>query len=150
MLRKSAANKAAWNKTTTAVHTGTDDIDYVVKSKPVKTEKKVSLPRPESAIEAQLALQITLCQLPTPIRNHKFLTDRKLELDFAWPALMIACECQGMAHRIKEKFESDIEKRFLAFEAGWTVLEVSGKTIRDGRAIQWLQKVFKKQLGVGV
>ena len=39
VLRKSAANKAAWNKATTAVHTGTDGIDYVVKSKPVKPSK---------------------------------------------------------------------------------------------------------------
>lgn len=100
------------------------------------------IPRPESSIEAEFALQIRAARLLEPQREYEFLPPRKFRLDFAWPVLMIAVEVQGKVHRIDERFEADIEKRALALLAGWQVLEVSGATIRSGQALVWLEKLL--------
>ncbi len=99
--------------------------------------------RQESSIEAQLALQMRALKLPAAERNYRFLPNRKLELDFAWPEAKLGVEVQGMAHRIKEKFKVDIEKRALALLGGWKVLEVGGAEIRSGVAIQWVEALLK-------
>jgi hypothetical protein len=104
-------------------------------------------PRMESKLELRFDQQIFEANLPKPEKNWFFLLGRNFELDRAWPALKVAVEIQGMAHRIKGKFKRDIEKRALAMLAGWTVLEVDGAAIRDGRAIEWLKQLFKKNEG---
>jgi len=76
-------------------------------------------------------------------RNYFVLPGRDFELDFAWPALAIAVEIQGMAHRIKGKFRRDIEKRALATLAGWTVLELDGDAVRSGQGIEWLKRLIE-------
>lgn len=98
--------------------------------------------RKQSDIEIQFAKQIHLLKLPTPKRNYLFIEGRRFELDFAWPELRIGVAAQGMAHRIKKSFHSDIEWRALALLAGWSVLEVGGREIRNGKAIQWLQQLL--------
>jgi very-short-patch-repair endonuclease len=104
-------------------------------------------PRMESKLELRFDQQIFEANLPKPEKNWFFMLGRDFELDRAWPALRVAVEIQGMAHRIKGKFKRDIEKRALAMLAGWTVLEVDGASIRDGRAIDWLKQLFKKNDG---
>jgi len=100
--------------------------------------------RKESAIEVMFAQQIHLLKLPAPKRNYLFMPGRKLELDFAWPDRKIAVEVQGMVHRIHGRFCADIEKRALALLAGWKILEVGGKEIRNGKASQWLQELLNQ------
>ena len=103
----------------------------------------------ESKIERRLDQQImgnglaALMAAGPMARNYFFLPDRDFELDFAWPHMKIAVEVQGMAHRIKGKFQRDIEKRALALLAGWRVLEVDGASVRDGRAIEWLKQLLE-------
>jgi very-short-patch-repair endonuclease len=104
----------------------------------------VKLPRPvESSIEAMFALQLRAARLPEPKREFAFCEGRKFRLDFAWPERLIAVEVQGMVHRIKERFEADIEKRALALLGGWRVLEVSGQAVRDGRALGWIEQLLQ-------
>lgn len=79
-------------------------------------------------------------------RQFYFLKGRDLTIDFAWPGFMIGVEVQGMAHRIKGKFKTDIEKRALAMLRGWRVLEVDGASIRDGRAIGWLRSLLWEKM----
>lgn len=98
---------------------------------------------PESKIERRLAQQIVDANIPIPPqRNYFFMAERDFEFDFAWPSRKVAVEVQGMAHRIKGKFQRDIEKRALAQLAGWRVLEVDGSAIRDGRAMNWLKQLL--------
>lgn len=101
--------------------------------------------KPGSKIEELLAQQISTVGLPAPVREYRHIPGRKYRLDFAWPDRLIAVEVQGMVHRIKERFEADIEKRAESLLAGWTVLEVSGASIRDGRAIGWIEKLLRRQ-----
>lgn len=98
--------------------------------------------RKESAIEIQFAQQIHLLKLPKPKRNYLFNPPRKQELDFAWPERKIAVEVQGMVHRIKGRFNADMEKRALALLAGWKILEVGGREIRNGVASKWLEQLL--------
>ena len=95
-----------------------------------------------SEIEELFAAQIAEAGLPAPQREAAYLIGHRHRLDFAWPALKIGVEVQGMVHRIKGRFEADIEKRALGLLQGWRVLEVSGAAIRDGRAIKWLRALL--------
>lgn len=111
--------------------------------------KKQTDTQEESEIERMLAEQIQLAGLPVPEHPYYHLRGRSHHLDFAWPEWTVngwqfGLEVQGMAHRVKDKFLRDIEKRFLAQQQGWLVLEVAGDHVRDGRAIEWLQILFKR------
>jgi very-short-patch-repair endonuclease len=100
--------------------------------------RRVGTKRGPSPLELAFAEQLSILRIPAPVREHRFLAERKFRLDFAWPSQRVAVEVQGMVHRIKGRFKEDIEKRALALLAGWRVLEVSGAEIRSGQAIAWL------------
>lgn len=97
----------------------------------------------ESKLERRFAQQLAeRPRIPAHQRNYFFLPDREFELDFAWPALKLAVEVQGQAHRVKGRFKADIEKRALALLGGWRVLEVDGDAVRSGRGVQWLEQIL--------
>ncbi len=95
-----------------------------------------------SKIEEMLAEQIAAAGLPAPVREFKYVHGRRFRLDFAWPDRMIGVEVQGMVHRIKKRFEADIEKRALGLLAGWRIMEVSGASIRSGQAVKWIGEML--------
>lgn len=47
---------------------------------------------------------------------------------------------KGHAHPIR--FEKDIEKYNEAALYGWTVIRVTPQMVRDGRAIEWLERAL--------
>jgi len=150
ILAKSARNKAAWSPVASAVNAAAQKAeagDVVrVSTKPdgkVKITYKQAVDRAQSNLEVMFSFDIENDALPAAERNYRAIEGRKFEIDFAWPALKFGCEVQGMCHRIRERFEADIEKRALLALDGWTILEVSGKTIRDGRAVEWLKAMLK-------
>lgn len=103
----------------------------------------VAQPQKVSKLERRFSQQLAdNPDLPAHQRNYFFLPDRDLELDYAWPAVKVAVEVQGMAHRIKAKFKRDIEKRALALLAGWRILEVGGEEVRSGKALEWLRQLL--------
>jgi very-short-patch-repair endonuclease len=120
--------------TATALVTGaiTHRTATAVELAPVVTAPK------ESEIERRFAQQIRAAGLPEPEREYYHITGRDFRLDFAWPAIKLGVEVQGMAHRIKSKFHADMEKRILAQMNGWLVMEISGDMVRHDTAIAWL------------
>ena len=96
-----------------------------------------------SQIHIRMRQQIQQAGLPAPVEEYYHIKGRDFRLDFAWPDRKIGVEVQGMAHRIKGKFHSDIEKRALAMLDGWRILEVSGDTVRDERGIEWLKQLLE-------
>lgn len=100
------------------------------------------LPKAESPLEAELALQIRALKLPAPVRQYQFLKDRKYQADFCWPDRRLIVECNGEPHRIKAMFERDMERNGQAIVEGWTVLCVGRKLIFDGRAIGWISRLL--------
>lgn len=120
---------------------------------PIPKPPKVLVPKPPkpvSDIEELLDQQIrAVGNLPKPIREYCHLRGSKHRLDFAWPEYryqgrQIGVEVQGMVHRSsKEQFNRDLEKRALGLLQGWMILEVGGEQIRSGKAMEWLQELFK-------
>jgi len=103
-----------------------------------------------SDIEELFAQQIRLVgNLPAPEREYHHLRGSKHRLDFAWPeyrvnGMQLGVEVQGMVHRVKHNFSADLEKRARGLLQGWMVLEVGGDQIRSGKAMEWLQELFKR------
>ena len=97
-----------------------------------------------SEIEESMAQQIKLLGLPEPVRQHKYLEDRRYRADFAWPQHKLALEVQGAVHRITGRFKAEFERRFLLQLHGWTVIEAGGDEVRSGRAAAWLMAMMEK------
>lgn len=122
-------------------------VDKITTAGPMPAEPKEKV---GSEIEELFAQQITLVgNLPEPIREYHHLRGSKHRLDFAWPeyrvnGLQLGVEVQGMVHRVKHNFSGDLEKRARGLLQGWMVLEVGGEQIRSGKAMEWLQELFKR------
>jgi very-short-patch-repair endonuclease len=71
-----------------------------------------------------------------PVRQYKYLPDRKYKADFAWPGFMLAVEVDGSVHRIKERFAEDCRRQNELKFAGWHVFRVTGAMVRSGEAIK--------------
>ena len=104
-----------------------------------------------SYIEDSFALMLNHHQLPPPIREHRFDTERKWRFDFAWIDQKIAVEIEGISwsstrHQRLSGFLKDCEKYERALQLGWIVYRVPGPWIavrrRDVRHI-WRHDVVK-------
>ena len=100
--------------------------------------------------------QIRLAGLPEPLREYVFHANRNWRFDFCWrgDGLLVACEIEGgiwmqtdtgrsKGHAHPERFEQDCEKYNEAALYGWTLLRVTPDMIRDGRAIDWLDRALR-------
>lgn len=100
--------------------------------------------------------QIRLAGLPEPVREYVFHANRNWRFDFCWRSdgLLVACEIEGgiwmqtdtgrsKGHAHPERFEQDCEKYNEAALYGWTLIRVTPDMIRDGRAIDWLDRALR-------
>ncbi len=100
--------------------------------------------------------QIRLAGLPEPIAEYVFHANRNWRFDFCWrgDGLLVACEIEGgiwmqtdtgrsKGHAHPERFEQDCEKYNEAALYGWTLIRVTPDMIRDGRAIDWLDRALR-------
>lgn len=99
--------------------------------------------------------QIRLSQLPDPLLEYTFHANRKWRFDFCWKnhGQLVACEVEGgiwmqtttgrsKGHAHPQRFESDCEKYNEAALYGWLVIRVTPAMIRDGRAMDWLERAL--------
>ncbi len=92
-----------------------------------------------------LALQIRAMRLPTPEREFQFDPARKWRFDLCWPALKLAVECDGGQWTTgggRHATAADYDKMNSAILAGWRPLRFTGSQIKDGSAIQLLERVL--------
>jgi hypothetical protein len=100
--------------------------------------------------------QIRLAELPEPLQEYVFHANRNWRFDFCWRegGLLVACEVEGgiwmqtetgrsKGHAHPERFEQDCEKYNEAALYGWTLIRVTPVMIRDGRAIDWLDRALR-------
>ena len=113
------------------------------------------MPKQESALEAELAMQIAYAKLPDYEREFRFDDSRRWRFDFAWPALKVAAECEGGLwsggrHTRPKGFEADAEKYNAAALLSWIVLRFTGAQIKSGYALDTLSRAIKlRQPDVG-
>ena len=86
----------------------------------------------EAAFFAALALHGA--DLPAPCRELVFAPPRRWRFDAAWPAAMLAAECDGgqwAAGGGRHNTDADREKLNAAAALGWRVLRFSASMITD-------------------
>jgi very-short-patch-repair endonuclease len=73
--------------------------------------------------------------LPAPVREYPFAKDikRKWRVDVAFPSLKLAIEIEGMAHRTRKQYLSDMEKFNHLSLRGWTLVRVYTRWIATER-----------------
>ena len=77
----------------------------------------------ESRLEVRLARLLRTSGLPVAARQHPV---SRYRLDFAWPALLVACECDGFEHHGARLAWKRDRARLAAIEAaGWRVVHVT-------------------------
>jgi hypothetical protein len=99
--------------------------------------------------------QIRLANLPPPLREYRFHAERQWRFDFCWKnhGYLVACEIEGgiwmqtktgrsKGHAHPERFESDCEKYNEAALYGWLLLRVIPEMVRDGRALDWIERAL--------
>jgi very-short-patch-repair endonuclease len=82
-------------------------------------------PATDSPMETRLRLLLVLAGLPGPVANRDVVVDGAwlARPDLSYPELRIAIEYDGDHHRVERRqWQSDISRRRLLEDAGWTVL----------------------------
>lgn len=105
----------------------------------------------QSQLEAQLTFMIKAYGLPEPVREYRLpeLPEREHRFDFVWLSQRLLVEVNGATwvansgHTSGKGIERDTEKCCLAVLAGYRVLVVTGLQVKDGRAVQWIEKALK-------
>lgn len=96
--------------------------------------------------EEMFESQLTRSGVTGWVREHKFHGSRNWRFDFAWLDEMLAVEINGGTFRAKggahtgAGFRRDCVKGMAAIELGWTVITVMPEHVRQGRALQVLEK----------
>ena len=98
-----------------------------------------------SSIEIELAMFLESENINGYETEYRFLEKRRYRFDFAWPDLKLAVECEGGIwnggrHTRGAGFQNDCEKYNEAALLGWTVLRVTADQVRNGKALNWIQR----------
>lgn len=98
--------------------------------------------------EELLLSQIRLAGLPEPEPEHRFWPGRRFRFDFAWPALMLACEVEGGTwvsgrHSRGKGYEADCIKYAEAVLRGWKVIRVTSQMVERGDALILLRRAIE-------
>jgi len=101
-----------------------------------------------SVLEEMFLEQVRLAGLPLPERQVGLVPGRRYKHDFYWPSARLAVEINGgtwvpgMAHSGGAGLERDYEKAALtALQGVWTLF-VSGRQVRSGQALAWLEALL--------
>ena len=151
-----AAQKQANDKkeeTNIILSDGIDDTQAKISTKSKKAVDK-SVDKPTKKVKARSYLEVKMEQqiknsiLPPFVTEFKPIADRRFRCDFAWPTHKIILEVNGEVHRIKSRFDRDLEKHALLLLDGWTVLCVGSIQVREGQALEWLLRLFAMRSGL--
>lgn len=84
----------------------------------------------ESRLEARFWRLILTTDLPVPVRQHWVVgAARRYRLDFAWPDVYVAVECEGRAFHDAATAERDDRRRGDLASLGWRVIPVTWRQL---------------------
>ena len=101
-------------------------------------------------MEDLLAEQCRLAGLPKPERQVALVPGRRFKHDFYWPQARIAVEVNGGlflprgAHSGGTGAERDYEKAALTLLQGVSTVFVSGRHVRQGTALAWIEALLRR------
>jgi len=105
----------------------------------------------KSDLERELAFQIRAVGLPEPEREARFHPVRRWRADFLWrEPYMILVEVHGGTwqmgrHSRGAGFRNDAEKENSATLMGYRVFKFTTGMVKEGAAIQTLERAFKEE-----
>lgn len=126
-------------------------------SAPAVTKPKAATTLKRISACNELAFQIKALKLPIPEAEFMFAKGigRKWRFDLCWPAHMTAVEIEGLVvkriagqiivsgrHATVQGFKDDTVKYASAVLLGWSILRFEQSLIRDGTAVDFIQKVL--------
>jgi very-short-patch-repair endonuclease len=82
-------------------------------------------------------------------REYRFHPRRLWRIDIANLTLKLAVECEGAGpgglgrHQRPAGFEKDCEKYAELAIAGWRLIRVTGKQVKNGQALNWIERALK-------
>lgn len=105
----------------------------------------------KSALESQLAYMIRCVGLPEPVIQYRLpeTPKRRYMWDFCWPCERLLVDVQGgtwmpkSGHNTGGAIERDCEKMALGTLNGYRVMFVTGLQVKDGRAVQWIERALR-------
>lgn len=99
--------------------------------------------------EDLLVQQLQSAGLSGWTREHRFHPVRKWRFDLAHIELKIAVEVEGFApggragrHQRVAGFTADAEKYAEAAIAGWRLIRVTTRQVREGKALGWIERAI--------
>ena len=103
--------------------------------------------------ETELAFVLKVTDIDAGMeREYRFHEKRRWRFDFAWPALRMAVEVEGVVwggsgrHQRASGYGKDCEKYNEALLAGWHVLRVTTQQVADGTALQWIERLWLNRM----
>jgi len=102
----------------------------------------------KSKLEDSMASQLKAANITGYQREYRFHPVRKWRFDFAFPDQRLAIEIDGGGwvggrHSRGYGIESDCDKYNSAVLLGWRILRFTGKHVRNGLAIEIIEKVVR-------
>ena len=100
-----------------------------------------------------LATTLALAGVNGFVREHRFHPVRLWRLDLAWPALKLGVECEGLMrngkgyHQSPDGMSGDCEKHSALAAMGWRLIRVTGRQIRTGHALHWIEAAIAGEVG---
>lgn len=116
------------------------------------TPRRQRRPTRQSSAVPTLLFQLQVDGLPAPVLEYRFHPTRKWPFDLAWPAERLAVEVEGGLfingrHSRGEGYERDLVKYAEALLAGWRVLRVSPRQVKNGQAVGWITRALEARQG---
>ncbi len=104
------------------------------------------LPKPKISSQPELERQLGLTGREF-VAEHRFHETRRWRFDIAFPKEKLAVEIEGGVwtegrHTRGAGFVNDMEKYNEALIAGWRVLRVTPDMVKDGRALQLIERAL--------
>lgn len=124
--------------------------------------RKQSKPRTvKRDYKAEFLRQLHLAGLPLPNRGAGcewpelvFAPPRRWRFDWAYSAQRVAVEYQGGnytgaigGHKTIKGLRNDYEKFTEAALRGWLLILIDSESVRDGRAVTWVERALRKRMG---
>ena len=115
---------------------------------PKKTHRR-SIPSKEIATTGHICLDCY--ETRSRSAAHEYRKGRAWRFDFAWPALMLAVECEGGTwsggrHTRGDGYAKDTDKYNAASLAGWAVLRFTGDRIESGAALEIIEQALRQRM----